>query len=140
MNYCRETEEDIRRKYIDPALEKAGWKYEMIRAEFTITDGKINVQGVKGKREDRLKADYMLMYPQEYPIAIIEAKSSKYPVAKGIQQAIKYAEKLDVPFAYSSNGTAFFEHDFTTGEERVVFRRVSNSTRAMGTLQKVKTN
>ena len=86
--------------------------------ETRITDGKINLRGHFVFREKPKKADYVLYLSAQNPIAIVEAKANKYPVSHGLQQAIDYAKMLDVPFAYSSNGDGFMEHDFLTGQER----------------------
>jgi len=114
----KDSEEDIKLKYITPAIEKAGWdKNSQIRMEYTFTQGKITVRGNfsihgKGKR-----ADYLLSYRTNMPLAIVEAKDSSHNLGDGMQQAIEYAMMLDVKFAYSSNGSGFLEHDFLTGKE-----------------------
>ena len=86
--------------------------------ETKITDGKINLRGNLISREKPKKADYVLYLNPNKPIAIVEAKDNKHSISYGLQQAMTYAEMLDVPFAYSSNGDGFFEHDFLTGKER----------------------
>jgi len=91
-----------------------------ITMETKITDGKINLKGNLVVREKPKKADYVLYLQDEKPIAIVEAKDNKHTVSYGIQQAMTYAKMLDVPFAYSSNGDAFYEHDFLTGQERQI--------------------
>ena len=111
------TEEDIKLQYITPAI-LSKWSREKITMETRITDGKINLKGNLVFREKPKKADYVLYLSPQNPIAIVEAKANKYPVAHGLQQAIDYARMLDVPFAYSSNGDGFMEHDFLTGQER----------------------
>ncbi len=111
------TEEDAKRLNITPALHDK-WDPNKIRNEYRITDGAV-VIGKKGnKRRSPLFADYVLFSSTNYPIAVVEAKKSTRPLADGIQQAIDYAKKLDAPFAYSTNGNAFLEHDFLTGKER----------------------
>jgi type I restriction enzyme R subunit len=118
------TEEDIKNRFITPALEKSGWKKEQMRMEFAIkvneyfTDGKIIIKGKTAKRGERKKVDYLLQHHNNFPIAIVEAKDMSKDVAYGIQQSIDYAHLLDIPFAYSSNGTGFVEHDMLTGLER----------------------
>ncbi len=115
------SEEDVKLRYISPALETAGWnRRSQIRMEAQITDGQIIVSGKTAKRQKPQKADYLLSCHANYPLAVIEAKSQKYSVSAGIQQAMNYARKLDIPFAYSSNGTAFLEHDFLTGREKEI--------------------
>lgn len=113
------TEEDIKLRYITPAIT-ATWKLNQITMETKITDGKINLKGNLVVREKPKKADYVLYLNDAKPIAIVEAKDNKHTVSYGIQQAITYAQMLDVPFAYSSNGDAFYEHDRLTGQERQI--------------------
>lgn len=111
------TEEDIKFQYINPAIESK-WDRSKISMETRITDGMINLRGNRVSRSEAKKADYILYINPQKPIAIIEAKSNKYSVSHGLQQAMQYAEMLDVPFAYSSNGDGFYEHDYLTGKER----------------------
>ena len=113
------TEEDIKLQFITPAIT-ATWKLSQITMETKITDGKINLKGNLVVREKPKKADYVLYLNDSKPIAIVEAKDNKHTVSYGIQQAITYARMLDVPFAYSSNGDAFYEHDMITGQERQI--------------------
>lgn len=110
-------EQEIRTKYITPALNDKGWDVPTnMREEYYFTDGRVLVVGKLHKQADGKKADYLLFHAGK-PIAVVEAKDNNHPVSGGIQQAIDYAQILDVPFAYSSNGDAFLEHDFTTGNE-----------------------
>lgn len=111
------TEEDIKFHYISPAIVSK-WDKDKITMETKITDGKINLRGNLISREQPKKADYVLYLNPNKPIAIVEAKDNKHSMSFGLQQAMTYAEMLDVPFAYSSNGDGFFEHDFLTGKER----------------------
>ena len=111
------TEEDIKFHYISPAIVSK-WDKNKITMETKITDGKINLRGNLISREKPKKADYVLYLNPNKPIAIVEAKDNKHSISYGLQQAMTYAEMLDVPFAYSSNGDGFFEHDFLTGKER----------------------
>lgn len=111
------TEEDIKLQFITPAVT-AKWSLGHITMETKITDGKINLKGNFVCREKPKKADYVLYINANNPIAIVEAKDNKHTVSYGLQQAMTYAQMLDVPFAYSSNGDAFYEHDFLTGQER----------------------
>lgn len=113
------TEEDIKLRYITPAVT-AKWRVDHITMETKITDGKINLKGNFVFREKPKKADYVLYINANNPIAIVEAKDNKHTVSYGLQQAMTYAKMLDVPFAYSSNGDAFYEHDFLTGLERQI--------------------
>lgn len=111
------TEEDIKLRYITPAIT-AKWDVGHITMETRITDGRVNIKGNMVFREKPKKADYILYLNAGNPIAIVEAKDNRHSVSAGMQQAMTYAQMLDVPFAYSSNGDAFFEHDFLTGTER----------------------
>lgn len=111
------TEEDIKFHYISPAIVSK-WDRDKITMETKITDGKINLRGNLISREKPKKADYVLYLNPNKPIAIVEAKDNKHSISYGLQQAMTYAKMLDVPFAYSSNGDGFFEHDFLTGKER----------------------
>jgi len=113
------SEEDIKMKYITPAIEKAGWDIKtQVRAEYTFTNGRIIVRGNLVARGRRKRADYLLSYKPNMPLAIIEAKDNKKPMGAGMQQGLEYAEILDIPFIYSSNGDGFIEHDRFTGKER----------------------
>ena len=111
------TEEDIKLHYITPAIQSK-WGLDRITMETRITDGRVNIKGNLVAREKPKKADYVLYLNKYKPIAIVEAKDNKHTVSFGIQQAMTYAKMMDVPFAYSSNGDAFYEHDFLTGQER----------------------
>ena len=111
------SEEDIKLHYITPAIT-AKWGLDRITMETKITDGRINLRGNLVTREKPKRADYILYINVNNPIAIIEAKDNHHSVSHGLQQAMDYAQMLDVPFAYSSNGDGFCEHDFLTGQER----------------------
>ena len=117
MNKKSLTETDIRTKFITPAITGAdGSKWDVmlqIREEAYFTKGRVIVRGKTVKRGEAKKADYLLFYKPNLPIAVIEAKDNNHSVAAGMQQALDYAEILDIPFAYSSNGDAFLEHDRT---------------------------
>lgn len=110
------TEEDIKLNFITPAI-LAHWQNK-VTMETRITDGRINIRGNLVARESPKKADYVLWLNRGKPIAVVEAKDNNHSVSYGLQQAITYAQMLDVPFAYSSNGDGFREHDFLTGQER----------------------
>lgn len=117
----RLTEEDVKYRYITPAIEKANWKNNQIMMEYSFTDGQIMVRGETVIRGKRKKADYLLLQTgTNKPLAIVEAKDESHDIGYGIQQAIDYARILDVPFAYSSNGHGFVEHDFLTGMEKEI--------------------
>lgn len=112
------TEEDIKLRFITPSITKAGWKSSLIRMEYYFTDGRVIFQGNVHARQKGKKADYLLHSSPNHPIAIVEAKDNNKPLGGGMQQAMEYAQILDIPFAYSSNGDGFLEHDFLTGKER----------------------
>jgi type I restriction enzyme R subunit len=106
------SERDICTQYILPALKKAGWDIEkQVREEVFFTDGRIFVKGNKTARGERKRADFVLYYKPNIPIAIIEAKDNNHSIGSGLQQALNYAEILDIPVAYSSNGDGFLEHN-----------------------------
>ncbi|CAN5709406.1 DEAD/DEAH box helicase family protein [soil metagenome] len=108
------SERDICSKYITPALQAAGWDlHTQVREEVTFTKGRVIVRGKVVSRGTAKRADYILYYKPNLPIAVIEAKDNTHSVAAGMQQALGYAELLDVPFAFSSNGDAFQLHDRT---------------------------
>lgn len=113
------SERDICSKYITPALQKAGWDLQkQILEEVFFTDGKIYVRGKLTARGERKRADYIL-YFQDNPIAIIEAKDNKHSIRSGIQQALGYATILDIPSVFSSNGDGFLYHDRTVNNENI---------------------
>ena len=110
------SEQDIRTKYITPAIEGSGWDVQtQVREEISFTDGRIMVRGTTVKRGKRKRADYILYHKPNLPIAVVEAKDNNHSVGAGMQQALDYAEILDLPFAFSSNGDGFLWHDRTTG-------------------------
>ncbi len=114
------TEEDVKFRYINEAITSKGWSKDSIFMEQKVkfTDGKISLHGNLVHREKPKFADYVLYVNKATPIAIIEAKDANHSVSHGLQQAMTYAQMLDVKFAYSSNGEGFAEHDFFTGKER----------------------
>jgi type I restriction enzyme R subunit len=119
------SESDICDQYITPAIVAAGWdKTTQIRREFGFTAGRIIVRGQLAVRGQRKRADYVLLYQPHLPIAVVEAKDNHHPVGGGMQQALAYAEALDVPFVFSSNGDAFSFHD-RTGLSHPVERTLS---------------
>lgn len=113
------TEEDIKLQFITPAIVSK-WDQSKITMETPITDGRINLKGNLVSRQKPKKADYILYINKYKPIAVVEAKDNTHSVSHGLQQAMTYAQMLDVPFAYSSNGDGFMEHDFITGQEREI--------------------
>lgn len=107
------SERDICTKFITPALVAAGWDIQkQVREEWSFTDGRIIVRGQKYTRGKQKRADYVLFYKSTM-VAIIEAKDNNHSVGQGMQQAKEYADILDIPFVYSSNGDAFLEFDQT---------------------------
>ena len=100
--------------FITPAVEAAGWdKLRQIRREVTFTDGRVIVRGKMVARGKKKRADYLLYWKKNIPLAVLEAKDAKHGIADGMQQALGYAETLDLPFAFSSNGDGFLFHDRT---------------------------
>ncbi len=111
------TERDICTKYITPSIEAAGWdRMSQYREEVNFTDGKIHVRGKLATRGVRKRADYILYYKPNIPIAIIEVKENNHSLGHGMQQALAYAEILNIPFAFSTNGNGFLFHDKTNTE------------------------
>ena len=113
MEKTRLSESDVRAKYITPALHRAGWDEAQIRREVSFTKGRIIVRGKLVSRGEGKQADYVLHYKPNLPIAVIEAKDNIHAVGDGMQQALDYAETLDTPFVFSSNGEGFVFHDRT---------------------------
>jgi len=111
------TEADTCRKYVLPKLYAAGWTDDQINEQRTFTDGRIVIVGSKVTRRPQKRADYILRYTRDFPIAVVEAKSTFKAPGDGIQQAKEYAEILGLKFAYSTNGYGILEHDFQTGAE-----------------------
>ena len=114
------TERDICTKFITPAVTNAGWDLQtQIREEVSFTKGRIIVRGKLHSRGEKKRADYILYYKSNIPLAVIEAKDKSHNVGSGIQQALNYAEILNIPFAFSSNGDAFLFHDRTGLSEKI---------------------
>src|SRR5882724_1982231 len=112
MNKKDLSERDICSKFIGPAVKRAGWDGMMqIREEVAFTKGRIIVRGKLVSRGKAKRADYILYYKPNIPIAIVEAKDNNHPISAGMQQAIEYGETLDIPFIFTSNGDGFTEHD-----------------------------
>jgi len=108
------TERDICTKYITPAAIGAGWDlHSQIREEVSFTKGRIIVRGKLHTRGEQKRADYILFFKLNIPLAVIEAKDNNHSVGAGMQQALNYAETLGVPFVFSSNGDGFLLHDRT---------------------------
>jgi type I restriction enzyme R subunit len=112
------SERDVCTKYITPAIKKAGWDiHKQVREEVFFTDGRIIVQGSLHTRGKRKRADYILYYKSNIPIAIVEAKDNKKAAGAGMQQALEYSEILQLPFVFTSNGDSFIFHDKTNSKE-----------------------
>ncbi|WP_296869351.1 EcoAI/FtnUII family type I restriction enzme subunit R [uncultured Methanobrevibacter sp.] len=121
MGYQKLTEEEVKLRFITPAIEEAGWdKHSQIRMEYHFTDGEMLIRGNKAVRGKPKFADYLLFYESNIPLAIVEAKDNNHSIGDGMQQAIDYAEILDVPFVYSSNGSGFLEHDMKNATEKEI--------------------
>jgi type I restriction enzyme, R subunit len=122
------TEADIRTKFITPAIVgEGGSKWNVMTQmleEHYFTKGRVIVRGKTTTRGEAKKADYILFYKPNIPLAVVEAKDNNHSVGAGMQQALEYAEILDLPFAYSSNGDAFLEHD-RTGTGGTVEREIA---------------
>src|SRR4029077_1368969 len=108
------SERDICTKFITPALRNAGWDEMLqIREEVSFTKGRIIVRGKLVSRGRAKRADYILYYKPNIPLALIEAKDNSHSVGDGMQQGLEYAATLDIPFVFSSNGDGFVFHDRT---------------------------
>src|SRR4030066_1624069 len=108
------SDRDICTKFITPAIKQGGWDVlSQIREEVSFTKGRIIVRGRLVTRGKAKRADYILHYKPNIPIALIEAKDNNYAVGGGMQQGLAYAATLDIPFVFSSNGDAFLFHDRT---------------------------
>ena len=108
------SERDICTKFITPALRRAVWdEMTQIREEVSFTKGRITVRGKLASRGKGKRADYILYYKPNIPIAVIEAKDNTHAIGDGMQQALDYAETLKIPFVLSSNGDGFVFHDRT---------------------------
>ena len=116
----RMTEEEVKLNYITPAIERAGWDRKLIRMEYPITAGKIVVRGERAFRLTKKRADYLLFYKENMPLAIVEAKDPSHVIGDGMLQAQEYAKKLDVRFVYTSNGDGFLFYDMKTGEQKTL--------------------
>lgn len=114
------SEEDIKLKFITPAIICKWDKMKQVTMEYSFTDGRVIVRGNLTTRGKAKRADYLLSIKPNIPLAIVEAKDDSHSLGAGMQQGIEYAEVLDVPFVYSSNGSGFLEHDRLTGKEREI--------------------
>lgn len=120
MNKKVLSERDICTKFITPALQNAHWDIQkQVREEVSFTDGRIIVRRKMVTRGKAKRADYILYYKPNIPLAVIEAKDNNHSIGAGMQQALEYADILDIPFAYSTNGDGFIEHDRTVTSGQV---------------------
>ena len=125
MDKKRLNEAEICDAFITPAIIGAGWDQRtQIRREYTFTAGRVIVRGKLGSRGKKKRADYLLFYQSNLPLAVVEAKDNSHPVGGGMQQALGYAEALDVPFVFASNGDAFLLHD-RTGQSFPIEKQIS---------------
>lgn len=113
-------EADTRAKLIDPKIKQSGWTEDSISREYYFTDGKIVLVGDETKRKEPKKADYLLYYNDALPLAVVEAKEEGKPAVSGMQQAKEYAERLDILFAYSTNGHQIEEFDFVSNIQTTI--------------------
>ena len=111
------TEADTCRQFVLPKLYAAGWDDDHIHEQHLVTAGRIMVVGRNAKRNDSKRLDYLLRYKRDYPLAVVEAKSIYKTALDGLQQAIAYAQLMDIPFAYATNGHGIIERDMLTGIE-----------------------
>src|SRR5271166_5703927 len=124
MNKQDLSERDICTKFITPAVKHAGWdEMTQIREEVSFTKGRIIVRGKLVTRGKPKRADYILYYKPNIPIALIEAKDNNHPLGAGMQQGLDYAKVLDIPFVFSSNGDAFLFHDRTGQADQIETER-----------------
>jgi len=114
MDKRKFSEQDISTKFITPAIESAGWdRMKQYVEQKTFTDGRIHIRGNLTTRGKKKRADYILYYKPNIPIGIIEVKENNHSVGAGMQQGLEYAEILNLPFIFSTNGDRFLFHDKT---------------------------
>lgn len=108
----QKNEENTKKKYITPIIqERWGKDMDNIIMEYFFTDGRVNIEGDKVSRGEQKKADYLLLFKDNFPLALVEAKGYNHSAMEGYQQVLEYAEILDIPFAYTTNGTDLIEED-----------------------------
>ena len=107
------TEQEIRSRFISPAIRSAGWSVAQIREDYAITKGRIIARGGTCKRDEKSvkRADYILFYKPHIPLAVVEAKDNNHSISDGMQQALDYAERMMIPFVFTSNGDGFTFHN-----------------------------
>jgi len=115
------SETDVCRMFITPAIKNVGWDLKkQVREQVTFTKGRKIIDGKLIKEGKKKRADYILYYKSNLPIAVIEAKDNSHPIGAGLQQALDYADILDLPFVYSSNGKGFIEQDRTKDKGKII--------------------
>lgn len=125
MDHKKLSERDICTKFITPAIQQAGWDiHTQVREEVSFTKGRIIVRGKLHSRGKQKRADYILYFKTNIPVAVIEAKDNSHSVGDGMQQALNYAETLEIPFVFSSNGDAFLMHD-RTGNADIIEKQLA---------------
>lgn len=120
MNKSQLTEQEIRTQYITPAIKAAGWAMPQIREEYAITKGRIIARGGSYKRNVAKRADYVLFYKPHIPLAIVEAKDNNHAIGDGMQQAMDYAQRMMIPFVFTSNGDGFTFHNRIDSSENII--------------------
>lgn len=121
----QKNEENTKAKYITPIIQqKWGGNSGNIIMEYYFTDGRVNINGDKVSRGDKKKADYLLLFKGNIPLVLIEAKGIDHSAMEGYQQVIEYAEILDIPFAYTTNGVDLIEQDMITGISNKNFKMI----------------
>ena len=136
MDKKKLSERDICTKFITPAISGAGWDVQtQVREEVALTSGRVIVRGKLVARGEKKRADYVLYWKPNIPVAVVEAKDNTHSVGAGMQQALGYAEMLDVPFVFSSNGDGFLFHD-RTGQSKPVERELARDVHGRETAQR----
>ena len=116
------TEQEVRSNYIRPAIINAGWTAAQIREDYAITLGRIIARGGVCKRDKKSakRADFILFYKSHIPLAVVEAKDNKHSIGDGMQQAIDYADRMNIPFVFTSNGDGFTFRNRQNSTESVI--------------------
>jgi len=120
MNKKQLTEQEIRTQFITPAIKAAGWAASQIREEYAITKGRIIARGGTYKRDKAKFADYLLFYKSHIPLAVVEAKGNNHSIGDGMQQAMDYADRLRIPFVFTSNGDGFTFRNRIDSSEKII--------------------
>ena len=120
MNKNQLTEQEIRTQFITPAIKNAEWTDSQVREEYAITKGRIIARGGSYKRDKAKYADYILFYKPHIPLAVVEAKDNNHAIGDGMQQAMDYADRLRIPFVFTSNGDGFTFRNRIDSSEKVI--------------------